>query len=229
MSMMWGLVASVLVGLTVLAPIAATAQPAGKVWRIGIPSFGSASIPSKQGAFTETLRDLGYVEGRNLAIEWRCCAGGDIDRLNELTRELTRLPVDVLVVVGPQAARAAKAATRTILSCSRSLQRCGPRSARCRSCGTWTRSVLPMHLSAAHWGMIAIQAGYMGLLVGVASMYLYTRAIALLGSVRASVFVALVPLVTSFASAPLIAEQPNVSEVAGMIVVVLGVALSLRS
>jgi drug/metabolite transporter (DMT)-like permease len=43
------------------------------------------------------------------------------------------------------------------------------------------------------------------------------------------VFVALVPLVTSFASAPLIAEQPNVSEVAGMIVVVLGVALSLRS
>jgi len=50
--------------------------------------------------------------------------------------------------------------------------------------------------------MIALQAGYMGLLVGVASMYLYTRAIALLGSVRASVFVALVPLVTALASAP---------------------------
>src|SRR5438309_2986914 len=89
--------------------------------------------------------------------------------------------------------------------------------------------LLPMHLSGAHWGMIALQAGYMGLLVGVASMYLYTRAIALLGSVRASVFVALVPLVTAFASAPGLAEQPNAPEVVGMIVVVLGVVLSLRS
>jgi drug/metabolite transporter (DMT)-like permease len=66
-------------------------------------------------------------------------------------------------------------------------------------------------------------------LVGVASMYLYTRAIALLGSVRASVSVALVPLVTAFASAPVLAEQPHASEVVGMVVVVLGVVLSLRS
>jgi len=69
----------------------------------------------------------------------------------------------------------------------------------------------------------------MGLLVGVASMYLYTGAIALLGSVRASVFVALVPLVTALASAPVLAEHPNVSEVVGMVAVVLGVVPSLRS
>jgi len=89
-------------------------------------------------------------------------------------------------------------------------------------------TLLPMHLPRADWSMIALQAGYMGLLVGVASMYLYTRAIALLGSVRASVFVALVPLVTALVSEPVLAEQPSMAEVAGMVVVVLGVALSLR-
>ncbi len=68
----------------------------------------------------------------------------------------------------------------------------------------------------------------MGLLVGVLSMYLYARAIALLGSVRASVFVALFPVVTALMSPAILAEWPTAPEITGMVVVILGVVLSLR-
>lgn len=92
----------------------------------------------------------------------------------------------------------------------------------------WT-TLLPMHLSGSPWGPIALQAGYMGMIVGVVSMYLYMLAVTLLGSVRASIFVALVPIVTAFVSAVLLAEHPTMPEVVGMIVVVAGVVLSIRS
>ena len=92
-----------------VAPRAADAQPAGKVWRIGYLNLGSGGINE---AFRQGLRELGYVEGQNIAFEYRS-ADSKFDRLPDLAAELVRLPVDVLVTDG-NAAHAAKAATSTI-------------------------------------------------------------------------------------------------------------------
>jgi putative ABC transport system substrate-binding protein len=89
------------------------AQPT-KIPRIGFLITGSTSSASTRvEAFRRGLRDLGYVEGKNIAIEYRYAAGKS-DRLPELTAELLRLKPDVLVVQGAPAAHAAKDATRTI-------------------------------------------------------------------------------------------------------------------
>jgi putative ABC transport system substrate-binding protein len=97
--------------LSLLAvPCAAAAPPAGKVWRIGYLIAGSGGIDE---AFRHGLRDLGYVEGQNLTIEYRH-ADNQRERLPDLAAELARLPVDVIVVAGENAARAAQQATRTI-------------------------------------------------------------------------------------------------------------------
>src|SRR2546428_5372285 len=97
--------------LSLLAvPRAAAAPPAGKVWRIGYLVAGSGRIHE---AFRQGLRDLGYVEGQNIAIEYRH-ADDQLDRLPDLAAELVRLPVDVIVTGGGNAARAARQATRTI-------------------------------------------------------------------------------------------------------------------
>ena len=82
--------------------------------RIGVLSFGSAPgvpNPDPSAGLRDGLRDLGYVEGRNLVIERRF---GRLEQLPELAAELVRLPVDVIVVAGPTPLRAAIAATRTI-------------------------------------------------------------------------------------------------------------------
>src|SRR5262245_61880687 len=83
--------------LTLLAmPPAGQVQPAGKVWRIGVLS-GNAGPESPRGtAFREGLRALGYVEGQNIALEWRLL-GGQAERLPDLAAELVRLQVDVIV------------------------------------------------------------------------------------------------------------------------------------
>src|SRR5262245_37356661 len=110
---MWGsaIVAIVTLILSLLAvPRAATAQPAGKVWRIGYLNAGSGRIVE---AFRQGLRDLGYVEGQHIVIEYRQ-ADGQLDRLADLAAELVRLPVDVLVTPGENAARVAQQATHTI-------------------------------------------------------------------------------------------------------------------
>ena len=82
--------------------------------RIG---FLKCALPSAQSArieaFRQGLRELGYVEGKNIVIEWRY-ADGKFDRLPALAAELVRLKVDVIVTAGPQAARPAKQATSTI-------------------------------------------------------------------------------------------------------------------
>src|SRR5712691_12483036 len=97
--------------LSLLAvPLAAAAQSAGKVWRIGYLVAGSGRIHE---AFRQGLRDLGYVEGQNITIEYRH-ADNQLDRLANLAAELVRLPVDVLVTPGENAARVAQQATRTI-------------------------------------------------------------------------------------------------------------------
>ena len=100
-------------GALVAAPLVAEAQQAAKVNRIGYLSTNLAS-PHLPEAFRQGLRDLGYVEGRNLVIEYRD-AEGKVDRLPALAAELVALKVDVIVTgASTLAARVAKEATRTI-------------------------------------------------------------------------------------------------------------------
>ncbi len=107
-----GIVTLILSLLT--APLTSQAQPAAQVPRLGllIPSSFSA-VASRIEAFRHGLRDLGYVEGRNITLEYRF-ADGQADRLPTLVAELVRLPVDVLVVDGTTAIRPAQHATTTI-------------------------------------------------------------------------------------------------------------------
>src|SRR2546428_12431186 len=92
------------------APLAAAAQPAGKVWRIGFLGYSSGRIPEP---FREGLRDLGYVEGQNIVLESRG-PEGHIDRLPDLAAELVRANVDLIVTMGTPGTRPAKQAPTTI-------------------------------------------------------------------------------------------------------------------
>ena len=95
-------------------PLAARAQQAGKVPKIGYLSPGaSAGTFVRDDAFRQGLRELGYVEGKNIVIEYRF-AEGKFDLLAALAAELVKLKVDVIVAVVTQASLAAKDATRTI-------------------------------------------------------------------------------------------------------------------
>jgi len=97
------------------APLAAEAQQAAKVARIGYLSPNLATGPHLREAFRQGLRDLGYVEGRNLVIEYRD-AEGKVERLPALAAELVALKVDVIVTEGGNTVvpLAAKQATRTL-------------------------------------------------------------------------------------------------------------------
>ena len=96
------------------APLAARAQQVGKVYRIGIlETIPAARNAANLDALRKGLRDLGYVEGRNLVIEYRS-ADGRAERFPDLASELVRLKVDLIVTRGTPAARAAKNATGTI-------------------------------------------------------------------------------------------------------------------
>jgi putative ABC transport system substrate-binding protein len=93
------------------APLAAEAQQGAKVWRIGVLS--TADGPEWE-AFRQGLRTLGYIEGRNIFIDYRWHAG-NFDHLPALAAaELVDLKVALVVTAGPQPTRAAKAATATI-------------------------------------------------------------------------------------------------------------------
>jgi putative tryptophan/tyrosine transport system substrate-binding protein len=95
-------------------PLAARAQQLSRVPRIGVLLLGTPTsfVPRTQ-AFVEGLRDLGYVEGTTVAIEWKW--GQDrVDRLPDLAAELVRSQVDVIVTGGTPPAKALKNATRTI-------------------------------------------------------------------------------------------------------------------
>jgi ABC-type uncharacterized transport system substrate-binding protein len=92
----------------------AEAQQPTKVPRIGFLGATSPStIPARLDAFRQGLRDLGYVEGNNIVIEYRY-ADGKLDRVPALAAELVRLNVDVIVTGGSAATRPAKEATATI-------------------------------------------------------------------------------------------------------------------
>jgi len=97
------------------APLAAEAQRAGRVYRIGYLSTGSASSTYVHPleAFRQGLRGLGWVEGQNIVIEYRY-AEGRVDQLPGLADELVRLKVDVIVASPTPSALAARNATRTI-------------------------------------------------------------------------------------------------------------------
>ena len=104
------LVAVVLLALGVIAE----AQQPLRIPLIGRLSPGSPSVnTTRTEAFRQGLRELGYVEGKNIVIESRS-AEGRLDRLPALAADLVRLKVDIIVTAGPAATRAAKEATSTI-------------------------------------------------------------------------------------------------------------------
>src|SRR5687768_17677163 len=106
--------AAVLAVSLLAAPLAADAQQAGKVPRIGFLSLTSPSDrPPLLDAFRQRLRELGWVEGQNIVIDYRY-AEGRVDRLPDLAAELVRLRVDLIVSFGTQGVTAAKNATETI-------------------------------------------------------------------------------------------------------------------
>ena len=100
-------------GALLTLPLDAEAQQAAKVPRIGYLSINLAGGPHMTEGFRQGLRDLGYVEGSNVLIEFRD-AEGKLERLPALATELVALKVDVMVVGGTVAALAAKQATRTL-------------------------------------------------------------------------------------------------------------------
>jgi putative tryptophan/tyrosine transport system substrate-binding protein len=111
-------VVSILFVMGLLA-IAVTAEPqqptnVSRVSRIGFLNAGSpATSPARQEVFRQGLRELGYVEGKSIVIEWRY-AEGKPDRLPALAAELVRLKVEVIVTGGGISTRSAKDATVTI-------------------------------------------------------------------------------------------------------------------
>jgi putative tryptophan/tyrosine transport system substrate-binding protein len=101
-------------GLIAAAPLAVRAQRVGKVYRIGIlETIPAARNAANLDALRRGLRELGYVEGRNLVIEYRS-ADGRAERFPELAAELVGLNVDLIVTRGTPAAKAAKKATERI-------------------------------------------------------------------------------------------------------------------
>src|SRR5438093_8062370 len=108
-----GFVVTLMLSLFVV-PRTAEAQQATKVHRIGRLSSGSPTEPNPAlEAFRQGLRELGYIEGQNIVIEYRYAEGRD-ERLADLAAELVRLKMDVIVAGGAAAIRAAQHATHTI-------------------------------------------------------------------------------------------------------------------
>lgn len=104
----------VLLALAVLAtPWAAEAQRPGKMARLGVLLFGTPATEPGLPPFREGLRDLGYVEGQNIVLEYRF-AEGKAERLPDLARELASLKPNVIFALGGDVAPSVKSATSTI-------------------------------------------------------------------------------------------------------------------
>jgi putative tryptophan/tyrosine transport system substrate-binding protein len=99
-------------GLT-LASLAAEAQQTGKVARLGVLLFGTPATDPNLAAFVAGLRDLGYVEGRNLSLEYRSSEGRP-ERARDLAVQVVSLKPDVIVVLGGDMVPFVKDATSTI-------------------------------------------------------------------------------------------------------------------
>jgi putative ABC transport system substrate-binding protein len=99
-----------------VAPLASFAQQQGKIWRVGFLALRHMDFVDTDyyyGPFRQGMRELGYVEGRNLAIEWRS-AEGKAERLPGLAADLVQGKVDVIVTAGGAATGVAQKATATI-------------------------------------------------------------------------------------------------------------------
>ncbi len=110
----WGMTVGMMV-----APLVAEAQETGKVYRVGListttPVAKIVSDPSHPfNSFRREMRDLGYVEGQNFALELRSLEGR-IQRASEVVGELIRLNMDVIMTVGTDMTREAKRLTTTV-------------------------------------------------------------------------------------------------------------------
>jgi ABC-type uncharacterized transport system substrate-binding protein len=100
-------------GAVVAWPLAARAQQATKIPRVGILSLAGNEAAATLAAFRKGIRDLGYIEGQTIVLDFRL-ANGNFDALPALAAELARIPVDVIVADGTTAVRNAFDATRTI-------------------------------------------------------------------------------------------------------------------
>ena len=108
------LAATALGAVVASAPVPSMAQQPGKVFRIGILSPAARPETKIFDAFREGLRDLGYVDGQNITIDYRLAAG-DFSRLPKMAADLVRMPVDVIVTDGgAKVAQIAHDATQTI-------------------------------------------------------------------------------------------------------------------
>ena len=107
------------IGGLISAPIAARAQQSRKLPTIGFLGPNTSSLDSNRvGTFVQRLRELGWIEGRNVVIEYRW-AGGRIEHLGEFAAEFVRLKVDVIVTSATPPVIAAKKATQSYPLCSR--------------------------------------------------------------------------------------------------------------
>lgn len=88
---------------------------------------------------------------------------------------------------------------------------------------------MPIRLGEAAWQAIALQAFYQGALVGVGALFLYTRTVILLGAARATLFLPLNPVVTVLAGIALLGEYPTGVELAGMVLVMVGMTVALQA
>src|SRR5216684_1420951 len=106
----------IVLGASAVLPCPSFAQQ-GRVWRVGFLAARSRSSPSQPDiyydAFVQAMRDLGYVESKNLVIEWRF-ADGNYGRFPALASELATAKVDVLVTYVGAGTRALQRATSTI-------------------------------------------------------------------------------------------------------------------
>ena len=103
-----------IIAVTSLSFRLAAAQEPGKTWKIGVLASTSRSLnASREDSLWQGLRQLGYIEGKNVVMEYRY-AEGQLDRLPQLAAELVQLKVDVIVVSGTRVAVAAKQAAGTI-------------------------------------------------------------------------------------------------------------------
>ena len=100
-------------GLLLAAPVVAHPQPAGKVPRVGYLFYGSPGPSREIDAFRQGLRELGYIEGQSIAVEYRF-ASGQVERYPGLAAELVRMNVDVIVAPATPQALAAKQPTSSI-------------------------------------------------------------------------------------------------------------------
>jgi len=100
----------------IAAPLPSFAQQQGKIWRVGFLAQRHVNFIDSDnyyGPFRQGMHDLGYVDGKNLIIEWRSAEGKN-ERLPSLAAELVNFKVDVIVTVGAPAISAAQKATATI-------------------------------------------------------------------------------------------------------------------